>query len=196
MLLWTSGAVLDELTFDGPFQGGQAHRCNELFARIRAVYEERGTTSRLQNLHVKMYTHRGQFSCLTAKAAESRALIPVLLQICKEEGVDSRSERDTHRILMLQYLDRVIRIIMEGDLVLSDAEADAALEAYEDFLQHYHVLARWSIEKGVRNYNFVFKHHHLWHIIDHCRAINAKYIWAYEFEDLFLHFSYEKIFTS
>ena len=73
---------------------------------------------------------------------------------------------------------------MAADLVLTDAEADGAMAAYQTYLVHYDELLQLSLDRKERNYNLVFKHHHMWHIVDHARFINPRYIWCYEFEDI------------
>ena len=97
--------------------------------------------------------------------------------------MDSGSDRDMHRVMALEHLVQMYEIFQRADLVLTDAEADGAMAAYQTYLVHYNELLQLSLDRKERNYNLVFKHHHMWHIVDHARFINPRYIWCYEFED-------------
>ena len=174
---------MHELVFDGDLDGNKHQRCAEVFNRLRDQYEQDGTQNKLSQLTVSMFTHPGSFSCLSANAAEARALLKPLLELCK--ALDSGSDRDMHRVMALEHLVQMYEIFQRADLVLTDAEADGAMAAYQTYLVHYNELLQLSLDRKERNYNLVFKHHHMCHIVDHARFIHPRYIWCYEFEDLF-----------
>ena len=101
--------------------------------------------------------------------------------MCAE--LDTGSHRDGHRLAALDSLIRVYNIFEEGYVCLTDEDTADALRLYEEFMLHYNWLLGFSISRSERCYNFVYKHHHMWHIIDNARWINPRLVWCYEFED-------------
>ncbi|MDA8582845.1 hypothetical protein N9L68_01405 [bacterium] len=180
--MWTLGAVIHELVFDGVYEGCAQAMCQTLFSRIQTLYEQKGTTGRITSLTVNKFNAKApRFHCLSSKAAEARDLLPIILDICREQNTGSL--RDGHRIEALESLCGVYDIFKTADIRLTDAEAASAMRLYEMFLLHYNALLHLSIARGERCYNFVFKLHHCWHIVDHARWINPRVVWCYEFED-------------
>ena len=153
-----------------------------MFSRIQAIYDKLDSESRLTQLSVSKFNQSAPgFHCLSAKAAEARHLLPVVLVLCRE--VNTGSDRDLHRLEALEKLTAVYKIFEDADIALTDAEVDSAMRYYEEFLLHYNALLQLAIARGERCYNFVFKLHHFWHIVDHARWINPRVVWCYEFED-------------
>ena len=182
VIAWTLGGVFHELVFDGPYEGSAEIRCQTLYSRIETLYVTMGVSSRITQLGVGKFNVKPPgFHCFASKAAEARDLLPVMLAICRE--VDTGSLRDNHRIAALESLCAVYVIFKTADIRLTDIEAASALRAYEEFLLHYNALLHLSIARGERCYNFSFKFHHLWHIVDHAKWINPRVVWCYEFED-------------
>ena len=179
---WLLGGVMHELVFDGPFAGNKNTRCATLFSRIKLVYETLDVDNRITQLNPGKFCKKPpNFHCFAAKAAESRHLLPVMLVICREESTGS--ERDEHRIAALEAICEVYNILQTADIVLTDAEVSSAMAQYDTFLLHYNALLQLAVVRGERCYNFVYKHHHFWHLLYHARWINPRAVWCYEFED-------------
>ena len=77
---------------------------------------------------------------------------------------NSGSERDAHRIRVYELMIEICQINDSDDLFLDACSAARLLEATEEFLMHYNVLTCMSMDRDMRVYNQVFKHHLMWHI--------------------------------
>ena len=74
------GGVLNELVFDGTFTGNKHHRCSMLFSLTKAAYDDRETNVRITQLDVSKFAKsQPNFHCFAAKAAETRHLLPAML---------------------------------------------------------------------------------------------------------------------
>ena len=154
VLLWLEGAVLDELLYDGPLSGNPAQRCAQPFSIIQTAYESNAreginASTRLSALNPNMLPRPGKFSCLAAKAAEARTLLPCLLRVCRE--LHTGSDRDEHRVRALQSITNMYAVFEVGDIVLTDNEADEAVRGYENFLLHHNALLHLSLARNVKN---------------------------------------------
>eukprot|EP00969_Alexandrium_andersonii_P015555 680985-Alexandrium_andersonii.AAC.1 len=78
------GSVLWTLVFDGSLPGNAEQRLAVVWDRIRDLYREQGTKTRLANLTLAMFCNpksaHGSFPSLAAHAAETKALLPILVQ--------------------------------------------------------------------------------------------------------------------
>ena len=73
----------------------------DLFAEIQAGYQRHGTTSKLNALRLSMFNKPDSFACLSATAAETRCLVPVLADITR---ADVTGKRMCHTHLCLAAL--------------------------------------------------------------------------------------------
>ena len=178
------GSALWEFVHDGPFQGTIAHRLDLLFATIQAIYADHNATSRLARLTRQQFEHADGFACLWAKAAETRALLPVLSEIM--EGVDSGSDRDGHRLAAAKALLGMYAVFADAGMFLTSAQADSALAFVETYFEHHAWLVRHALGQNRLLYNVVAKTHYLWHIAHMARWMNPRFIWAYDAES-FMH---------
>jgi len=126
-------------------------------------------------------TQPKEFKQLKSKAAESRHLVPVLLQLCQE--FNDGSELHLHRIESYKHLNRCYQIIMSNDTFLGEAAAHELLESVDAFSVHFYKLSCLAIDDGEFCYNITFKLHVMWHMCDMAKYLNPKAIWAYNFED-------------
>ena len=128
-----------------------------------------------------MFANPGDFSVFSGKAAETNQLLIVMVELCKE--VDSGSARDRHRIIALESLATVHKVLKDGGMFLTEDEHKQAVQAYDQHLIHYNWLLKRSLRSGVRNYPITIKTHAMWHIVDMSKWLNPRYVWCYEFED-------------
>ena len=129
---------------------------------------------------MKMFSNPGAFPCLSAKAAESRDLVPAMVVLCRR--LHNGSTRDEHRCRALEHLERIYDVFKGAGVVLSDEEHREVVERYDWYVLNYNALLRMSLDKGFLNYNFVFKTHLCWHIMELSKCLNPRLIWCYEFE--------------
>ena len=179
-LQWTIGGALHELTFDGPFTCNVDQRVSKIHDLICEIYADIGTKNRIASFTLGMFNNPGRFACLSSKAAEARDLVPVMARLCRK--VHNGSTRDEHRCRVFELLEEIYDVFSLAGLVLSDLEHRTVVEAYDTFLLHYNALLRISLANGYRNYNWVFKTHHCYHIMELSNFLNPLVIWCYEFE--------------
>ena len=121
------------------------------------------------------------FPCLHAKCAESRHLVPVMCLVLHERGL--ATTLDAHRYEACLQLQRMYKIIKNGDMFLTSSEADNILDAVERFLVHYNFLHKYWASRGKMLYNVTIKAHVLWHIAYDAKFLNPRSAWVYDFED-------------
>ena len=175
------GGVLHELVYDGPFTGFKQQRLDKLWDRITFWYDQLDSGTRLTCLKESMFTNVNDFSVLNCKAAEANQLLIVMCEVCKE--LNDGSDRDQHRLLAVENLAKVYKILKDSPMFLNHQQYDAALEAYENHLLHYNWLLKRSLRNGFRNYPITIKTHMMWHIVHLSKWLNPRCIWCYEFED-------------
>ena len=180
---WLIGSVIDDIIEHGPFQGGNKEsRKDRVWGLIKIEYAKQGTSNRLGNLTLGMIKGATeQFPCLGAKAAETMHLVPVITEVCRT--IHDGSDHDEHRLRCLEHLANFYRIIKAAGIMLSDQEAIDVKEAIDWHLLHYNWLNQWAVSNNFRLYVIQFKHHNLWHIADHAKFLNPRFIWCYPFED-------------
>eukprot|EP00974_Lingulodinium_polyedra_P068369 6620266-Lingulodinium_polyedra.AAC.2 len=175
------GGVLHELVHQGPYEGTVTQRVQKVFERIVHWYRALGTTSRLSTLKDTMFTRQDAFACLSCKAAEANALVPVLYHVCQE--LDNGSPHHKHRLRALWYLGSMYKIIKDAGMFMGPELSGKAFTAYKKHCVHYHWLLQRSLGVGARNYYLSVKTHMVWHILDHSKWMNPRFLWCYEFED-------------
>ena len=157
VLLWFLGGVLNEL-FHEEFEGDDTERVRALWVVINDKYDERRTGNRLSLLTKAMLNHGpSNFSCLSAKAGESLALLDVLGDVCAMYNKNTR--RDRHRLACFSSLSAVFSICKAHGYFIPPAQATEMLTQYERFLVHYKWLAQYNMEHSILNYNLTFKFH-------------------------------------
>ena len=153
---YLTASVLDELCEEWPGPLTAQGKADHLWRAIRSQYAEKRTSNRLSILKKEMWERRNDVPCLRAKAAESRALLEVLRDMCLQ--LHDRSDRDEHRARCMIAICEVYAIFTEGDIFLKEAESRAALCHYETFLLQYQtLLLKMSLYLGARRYGFYFK---------------------------------------
>ena len=175
-----AGRALDELCNEWPGEVAIQSKVNQLWLAIKSKYEENQCNNKLSMLKREMFHRQEDFPILKAKAAESRALLFTLRDICAD--LHDGSDRDEHRARCFASLTSVYTIFQSADVVLTDAESKSALEHYNTFLLHYNWLLKRSLSQGVRRYGVYYKFHNMWHIVDQSKWLNPIYTWCYDFE--------------
>ena len=130
-----------------------------------------------------MFFHgSGTWPCLSCRAAEAHALVPVLEGVCRT--LHTGSDHDEHRLRALAHLSRMYEIVQHGDAVfLTKFESAGLLEAIEGHLLHINWLLQEAQTAGILKYPLMTKHHVLWHIGDSSKYLSPKATWCYQYED-------------
>ena len=152
---------------------------------VNEGYKRLDSSTRLSTLNETMFKPQGtQNATLKAKAAETRSLLYVMIEVCKE--ADDSSDHHQHRLRMLEHIGAIYDIFKASGNFLPRAKADEALEHLHDFYEHYAWMAHAAIREGKFRYPITTKMHELYHIVDLARWFNPCKIWCYEFES-FMH---------
>jgi len=82
VLLYLLGAVLWELLYDcDKFTGTIENRMQQIWDLISEIYTDLKTPLRLTHLVTTMFLNPDDYPCLSCKAAESRHLLPVMIEV-------------------------------------------------------------------------------------------------------------------
>ena len=106
------GSVLDELCDEWPGPLTPVCKMKHLWRAIKSQYSECGTRNRLSILKREMFLRRDDFPLLKANAAESRALLFVVKDICN--SMYDGSDRDEHRRRCLDSICEMYSISSEA----------------------------------------------------------------------------------
>eukprot|EP00969_Alexandrium_andersonii_P338140 14943691-Alexandrium_andersonii.AAC.1 len=94
------GSILWRLTYEGNLQGTARQRLLQIWGRLRELYISQRVDTRMANLTLSMFTDpdrpRQAFPMLSAHAAETRALFPLLAQVCSD--LNTGSPEDVARL--------------------------------------------------------------------------------------------------
>ena len=124
-----------------------------------------------------------RFPCLSAKAAEPRALIKPMLMCIREVAPISSNIHWQHVERCYRHIDEFYDAVYRSGLFLSDDDADVAKASVDKFILHYNALTIISAERGKPRYNFTTKLHTVYHMSISTQRLSPKCSWAYAFED-------------
>ena len=85
---------------------------DKLWDEIKYWYDTLGIPNRLNSLRLTMFVNPGDFPELSARAAETRSLVPVMAHVCAAHN--NGSERDGHRLKVFEALARFYELIEGG----------------------------------------------------------------------------------
>ena len=171
VLQYVIGGVLCELLESGLFAGTERSRVEQLWGLVSEGYKRLDSSTRLSTLNETMFKPQGtQNATLKAKAAETRSLLYVMIEVCKE--ADDSSDHHQHRLRMLEHIGAIYDIFKASGNFLPRAKADEALEHLHDFYEHYAWMAHAAIREGKFRYPITTKMHELYHIVDLARWFN------------------------
>eukprot|EP00969_Alexandrium_andersonii_P265039 11713659-Alexandrium_andersonii.AAC.1 len=75
------------------------------------------------------------------------------------------------------------KLVKDAGMFMDPAVSKQAFDAYKMHCLHYHWLLVRALEAGQRNYYISIKTHMVWHILDHSKWMNPRFLWCYDFED-------------
>ncbi len=183
------GNLLFELVYIGrPSLGGDnpGERLDRLWMRIVAQYRHRRTPTQLSNLTRSMLCHEkapwSYYPLLTnrVKAAESRHLVPALLDIWRDVRVPALVAYQ--KILTcLESLDRFCQILASTEYALPLGQQTDRMRSIDTFLLNY----RWlKAQVGAAfRWHEVPKLHYCIHIGIQTHFGNPRWSWTYPDED-------------
>ena len=143
-----------------------------------------GGGNRISSLNPSMFAPKSnvnKFASFNGKAAESHALIAPLAEVCR--SISDGSEYDQIRLRALDSLETVFRTFRNASMFLTETEYQIAKNALDEHFVYYGYLASKSLEGNRMHYQVITKTHYLWHIVDHSRFLNPRFLWAFDFED-------------
>jgi hypothetical protein len=161
-------------------------RTATLWARIRELYSELRTPTRLSRLTLTMFTATrggGGFPTMSTKAAENRHMLPVVARLCAE--FSSGSPRDLLRLRCAENLLDLQRRMAAAGTHLTGDELNSLKTCVFAAMDAYSRLAAFSTLVERRPlFNVVNKMHFLLHLILRAGDFNPQLAWTYGFEDL------------
>ena len=156
MCLGTVHHVIGNVCFELVYlvlQGPVPARVDTLFQDIQEQYvtlqvphDRRLGTFKLENFTDKNSPHQQYPVLKQVKAAETKALVAVIYNLCKK--YQDGSPHSDHRIACLGHLKQVYNIIETADIFLTDEQRSAFRKHMFSFLAHYAWLAFETAEAG------------------------------------------------
>ena len=158
----------------------------ELRRRIQLHYRTHRVTSQIPPLRREnLVSVSGTYPCLHGpgvKAANTRHLMPFVAALMEE--LDDGSEWAYHRRRVASYMDRLYAILYDGPMFLSAAEKLELKQVSHRLLLHYVWLSAWSARRGKLWWNFVYKFHYMYHLVQQANLINPRFAQSYTEESL------------
>ena len=182
------GSVLHSMTWSqGP--GRQAappsDRLASIFSRVQKLYVEFGTSTRLTNLRLSMFTSpdkpHADYAFLNVKGSEAKHLLKPLtvisLQDCKNTDFDRR------RAACLVEMNHIVEIMDHADIFLTAEEQSHLEAALLKFLGHYSWLNSFCVRENRYLFHMVIKFHMLHHLVLDAKYLNPRMYWCFKGED-------------
>lgn len=169
-----------------------ATRLQTLFAKIKELYSLHRVSCRLTNIRLSMFTdvtapHK-KFPCLDAKAAETKHLLPCLLQVLKQ----ALPEGAPIHTVMLECLETFIQLGVhfdEMDLFPTAEQHAQTMDLAKRFFDTYQDLHEWALSKGKKLFNITFKFHSSKHMYKNSYFLNYRIHSNFRSEDFVGHLS-------
>jgi hypothetical protein len=186
-LLYLHGGVLKTLvtaeTSSVPGRTQQA-RLDRVWTSIRGFYKDFGVERRILALTLSKFMPEKStdFASLKAKAAQSKALLPVMLAVCRV--YNTGSEFDQHRVATYAALVEFYDILKRVRWVPTDEQAIAIEESMSRALLHYHCLVVAEKRAGRNTFNETVKFHFCMHIAMNAVFDNPCMTSEYGYEDM------------
>ena len=166
-------------------------RLSVLFEQIQVEYSLQGATTRLTNLKLSMFTDAknpwSKWANLDVKGGEAKHLLPALIPVIKRLFDKSRLPEEMNMILAAESLEKLVHL---WDLMgIIPAEFAESMALGKAFLDSYHELNVWSLEKDRKSFHKVHKHHTFIHLLKNSKFLNPKLQWCFKAEDFVGHCS-------
>ena len=179
-----AGNVLKELVYD-QLPSTPAINLRTVYNRIEELYKDFGIVDRVTNLTLNMFVDPKGVSTsypnLSAKAAETKHLNKVLLQLCVENH--RGTEHDDHRLAACQGMCHFYAATQTAAPHLQDSEVALMKRGINMFLSHYQWLSAEAFGNNTFQYNVVPKFHFFYHLGEQGEFENPRLSSCYKMED-------------
>ena len=166
-------------------------RLSVLFEQIQLEYKSQESTTRLTNLRLSMFTDSqkpwSKWANLDVKGGEAKHLLPALIPVIKRLFANSRLPEEMNMILAAESLEKLVSLWDSMEIIPTDAEFANSMALGKAFLDSYHELNVWSLEKDRKSFHKVHKHHTFLHLLKNSRHMNPKLQWCFKAEDFVGH---------
>eukprot|EP00969_Alexandrium_andersonii_P104124 4595633-Alexandrium_andersonii.AAC.1 len=149
------GSLLWSFVYDSDLEGNAQQKLDRVWTRIRALYDDLKVDVRMSNLSLQMFTDPRSpytaFPSLSAHAAECRALVRVLVQICT--GLNKGTARDMSRLQCGLAFLRFDEILHTAGMFLTQAEHTRAMDSLCAAMALYSGLTQHYSQRGIKCFN-------------------------------------------
>ena len=181
-----AGSVFHTLVYEGSLPGSPDARTDLLWVRLRELYSVNQTNCRISRLQRNLWCDptrpHATFPVMKTKAAETRQMMPAIVQLCFEHN--SGSPRDVARLQAAVQISRLLEVFATAGHFLTDAQHAMAMQALWAFCKAYTQLAMDASQRQRLQFNMVNKFHCLVHLVLNSKFLNPTTVWTYPFEDL------------
>lgn len=195
-ILWCSGvyghllgSVLHHLVYNnGPGKQKVAPemRLGLLWQSLQKEYATLKSPTRLTNLKLSMFCDPKQphktYPSLNIKGSESRHLLPALLRVCRAL-LDEKLCHEAAMLKCMQHMQDLVSGFDMADIVPTAEEHKQAMSLVKGFLDNYHSLNQWALEKGKLLFHKVYKFHSFQHLVEGSKFLNPAACWCFQNED-------------
>ena len=180
------GGCFHTFLFEGHLAGTLEQRESTLWDRVRRLYREHGSSTRVTRLARNLWCdptkpHR-TFPCMITKAAENKHLLPIVCQLCQD--LNSGSARDQTRLDAAIHLMRLYETFDTAGHFLTHEQHRRAVDAMWNFFLAYQHLNMESAARKAKVWNIVNKFHFFAHMVLASKHLNPFSVWTYPSEDL------------
>eukprot|EP00435_Cladocopium_sp_Y103_P036720 s1262_g9.t1 len=132
-------------------------RLSVLFEQIQVEYSLQEATTRLTNLKLSMFTDAqkpwSKWANLDVKGGEAKHLLPALIPVIKRLFDKSRLPEEMNMILAAESLEKLVNLWDLMGIIPTDAEFAESMALGKAFLDSYHELNVWSLEKDRKSFH-------------------------------------------
>jgi hypothetical protein len=156
---------------------------NFLYHDLESVeHGKKPTTIELKNI-CDPKSPFADYPCLRyLKAAEVRALVPSVYNLCVQYNDQTRTMK--HIINLLKNLKTMYDIMHMSDITVRRDDYIKFKAAARIFLLTYSFLAKSAADDNKYLWSVVPKFHYCYHMVQQMEFTNCRYVWCYGGEDL------------
>lgn len=186
------GSLFFELCYF-ELQGTRMSCLAQLFQRILQIYDEHGIKCRIGTLKYEYFCdvkapHK-HYPCLHAsaiKGRETRYLVPVALELAKENNT---SQHSGHRVKCFEHLNAVYELLDLKVFHFTPSQQQQFQDHMHKCLLHYLILHKEAAAAGKKIWNMTMKSHYAAHIAMQAEYCNPRVNWCYGSESMVGHIS-------